>query len=708
METTHKRNKSLPHKTELKTRVVALAGNPNSGKSTIFNNLTGSRQHIANYPGVTVEIKEGELRRNGITMNVVDLPGTYSLTPYSKEELIARNYLIEQKPDLVLNIIDASNLERNLYLTVQLIELGIPVVLVLNQSDLAKSKGLRYDVKKLSSLLNVPVVQTVGNRNVGTGELIDVMATELENPRTPAKLTYETEFETEIQHLASALSDNGMISAIYPNLRWVALKLIEDDDDIKKRVTRLHTNMNAIPARIETARHRLKTFYDSDPELAIADQRYGVISGICHECIVADVQHRHSVSDGIDGIVLSKLLGIPIFLLMMYLVFQLTFTLAEPAMAFMETCFGFLGDTIAGFWPEGSESLLKSLLVDGIIGGVGGVVVFLPNILLLFLAIAILEDSGYMARVAFLMDRIMNKIGLHGKSFIPMLTGFGCSIPGIMATRTLEHEHDRLTTMLVLPLISCGARLPIYALIIPAFFPKAWQAPVLWVIYVIGIALAIGCAKLLRSTILKGDQAPFVLELPPYRIPTLKGVFIHMWQKGWMYLRKAGTIILGISIVLWAMTTFPKPPEESLQGLSQEQVLEHELSYSIAGRIGKAMEPVIKPLSFDWKIGTALIGALAAKEVFVAQLGIVYSIGEADEESDDLRDILRKKYSSLTGFCIMLFCLISAPCIATFAITKKESGSWRWAFFQFFGLTGLAYLVTLIVYQSSAILGLGV
>jgi ferrous iron transport protein B len=373
-------------------------------------------------------------------------------------------------------------------------------------------------------------------------------------------------------------------------------------------------------------------------------------------------------------------------------------------MGWIEGFFKWLGDSAGALWPEGWESLLKSLIIDGIIGGVGGVIVFLPNILLLFFAIAILEDSGYMARAAFIMDRLMHRIGLHGKSFIPMLIGFGCSVPAIMATRMLENRRDRLVTMLVVPLMSCGARLPIYALIIPAFFPQAWNAPMLWIIYVIGILLAVISAKVLRSTIFKGESVPFVMELPPYRLPTLRGVLTHMWQRGWLYLKKAGTIILGISILLWALTTFPGLPEEQAERFEKEKqaveatvmdeemkkekvtsiensMTEASLKGSIAGRIGHALEPVLKPMGFDWRIGTALIGAFAAKEVFVAQLGIVYSVGkEASEESSELRDQLRANYTPLVAFCIMLFCLVSAPCMATIAVTRRESNSWKWLF----------------------------
>jgi ferrous iron transport protein B len=365
----------------------------------------------------------------------------------------------------------------------------------------------------------------------------------------------------------------------------------------------------------------------------------------------------------------------------------------------IEHLFNWTGALVAGLWPTGSESWVKSLLIDGVIGGVGGVLAFLPNILLLFLAIAFLEDTGYMARAAFVMDQIMHKIGLHGKSFIPMLIGFGCSVPAIMTTRILEERRNRITTIMVIPLMSCGARLTIYALLIPAFFSEQWRGPMLWLIYLIGIILAVISAKVLRLTLFKGETTPFVMELPPYRMPTLKAVAIHMWQRGWMYLRKAGTIILALSIILWVAMSFPSPDARSLQGLNPDEVHRIRLEHSVVGRIGRAIEPALKPLGFDWKIGTALIGATAAKEVFVSQLAIVYAVGSKDEGSHTLREKLQANYTPLTGFCVMLFCLIYAPCVATVAMTRNETSSWRWALFQFFALTALAYALTLIVYQ---------
>jgi ferrous iron transport protein B len=735
----------------VKTRIiVALTGNPNSGKTTIFNGLTGARQHVGNYPGVTVERKQGFRRYGDIELQIVDLPGTYSLSAYSAEELVARNFIIDEKPDVVVDIIDTSNLERNLYLAVQLMELGVPLVLAFNMSDMAKARGYEFDIDKLSGFFGTAIVQTVGHKGTGIKELIDAvistakggMSKEMAPREKPlvgpisskasirgsyqrlTLLNYGPDIEREIAKIESLPETKGSFNGKYDS-RWLALKLLENDRELRGKIV-----SPQLDEQIEKSVSRIEEIIGEYPEVAIAERRYGFISGACQESVRSTIEFRHTLSDRIDSLVTNRVLGIPVFLGLMYLVFQLTFTLGNPPMEWIEGGFGWLGGIIEVWWPDGSETLLKSLLLDGLIGGVGGVVVFVPNILLLFLAIAILEDSGYMARAAFIMDRLMHRIGLHGKSFIPMLIGFGCSVPAIMATRTLENRRDRLTTMLVVPLMSCGARLPIYALIIPAFFPQAWHAPMLWIIYLIGISLAVLSAKLLRSTILKGESAPFVMELPPYRMPTIKGVLIHMWERGWLYLKKAGTIILGISVLLWMMTTFPGLPEyeavrfershRAIQAaeMSEEEQIEQlasiknkekkaELRNSIAGRIGHAMEPVIKPMGFDWRIGTALIGAFAAKEVFVAQMGIVYSVGEADEESETLREKLKNNYSPLVGFCIMLFCLISAPCMATIAVTKRESNSWRWALFQLGGLTILAYVLTVIVFQSGSLLGIG-
>lgn len=680
---------------------VALAGNPNSGKTTIFNILTGARQHVGNYPGVTVEKKEGAFKYAGYEITVVDLPGTYSLTAYSMEELVARNFIIDEQPDVVVDIVDCSNIEHNLYLAIQLIEMDVPLVLAFNMSDIAKQRGLVFDIEQLSELLEAKIVPTVGNKDKGITELLNAITetARLEKTERTHKVNYGDEIETELARIEPLITNTEQQLAEKYNPRWLAVKLLEQDSEITEKIHNKEL-LELVTAGIE----HLRTIFGDEPEMIIADRRYGVISGACQETIKSTVESRHSRSDMIDAVVTNRILGLPIFLLLMYLAFFLTFKFGEYPMGWLEQFFGWAGATIAGFWPAGSESWLKSLLVDGVISGVGGVIVFLPNILLLFLAIALLEDTGYMARAAFVTDNIMHKIGLHGKSFIPMLIGFGCSIPAIMGTRILENRRSRLTTIMVIPLMSCGARLTIYMLIIPAFFPQQWRGPVLWLIYLIGIVLAIICIKLLRLTIFRGETIPFVMELPPYRMPTLKSVLIHMWQRGWMYLRKAGTIILAISIMLWAAGSYPKPNQKSLQGLNPEQAQQTKLQYSVIGRFGRAIEPALRPLGFDWKIGTALIGATAAKEVFVSQLAIVYAVDSGDESSQTLREKLQAAYTPLTGFCIMLFCLISTPCVATVVITKQETNSWGWAAFQFLGLTVLAYALTLIVYQFGSLI----
>jgi len=684
---------------EKKQITVALAGNPNSGKTTLFNALTGSRQHVGNYPGVTVEKKEGFRTHGDVVLKIVDLPGTYSLTAFSIEEVAARNFILDERPDVVIHVVDSSNLERNLYLSTQLMEAGAPLVLAFNMSDVARQRGFDIDTAMLSELLRCPIVQTVGHKGQGLSDLLDAAVQSADSAHdTSTLIHYGMELEREIEQIerliGQAHAETGLPS------RWLAVKLLEQDKELLDRGW-----PEAVIRGVAQSCERIRRHYGDEPEIVIADQRYGFISGACTEAARRTPELRHTVSDMADKVLLNRMLGLPIFALLMYGVFKLTFALGDPPMGWIESGFGWLGGWVSGLWPEGADSPLRSLIVDGLIGGVGGVIVFLPNILLLFLAIAILEDSGYMARAAFLMDRIMHKIGLHGKSFIPMLIGFGCSIPAMMGTRILENQRSRLTTLMVIPLMSCGARLPIYALIIPAFFAPRWHGLMLWLIYMIGIVLAIVLARLLRGTLLKGETSAFVMELPPYRLPTVSGVLLHMWQRGGLYLKKAGTVILAISVVLWAITTYPKVSDDRLAQLTEEQAMDVELRHSIAGRIGAAMEPLIAPMGFDDRIGTALIGALAAKEVFVAQLGIVYSVGQADEESESLRDKLRANYTPLQGFCVMLFCLISAPCVATLAVCRRETSSWKWALFQFGGLTAVAYVITVAVYQVGTFLG---
>lgn len=723
---------------------VALAGNPNSGKTTLFNSMTGLQQHVGNYPGVTVERKVGHCRYNGTELSVTDLPGTYSLSAYSAEEVIARNTILNDKPDVVVSIVDASNLERNLYLAVQLLELGVPVTLAFNMMDIVREQGGDIDLKRIAQVFNVQIVETIGHKSIGIDKLLAAIVHGASAKQLPPErlVDYGPELENEIEFLAGQIAHDQEFSK-KGNARWLAIKLLEQDEDLLRQI-----RSTALRDALEGCMLRIEHSEDESSATLIAMKRYDFISEVVAEATVTVISGRRKLSDKIDAVVMNRYLGLPIFLGLMYAVFQMTFMLSEAPMGWIESFFGVIGDSITALWPAGSESALQSLLVDGVIGGVGGVIVFLPNILLLFLAIAILEDSGYMARVAFILDRVMSKIGLHGKSFIPMLVGFGCSVPAIMATRTLESTRDRLATMMVIPLMSCGARLPIYALIIPAFFPPMWHAPMLWIIYITGIVLAILGAKLLRVSVLKGESVPFVMELPIYRMPTLKSTLIHMWERAWLYLRKAGTVLLGISIILWAFTTYPRKTvfdrdytaESEIvaqqivmqtraageTSLSDEEILanstayaesvaqmENEkqaevLAYTVTGRIGHFLQPVLNTMGFDWRIGTALIGAFAAKEVFVSQLGIVYSVGEADEESVALRDQLHASYSPLVAFCIMLFCLVSAPCMATIAVTKRESNSWKWAGFQLAGLTVLAFILTVAVFQIGSALGIGI
>ena len=710
---------------------VALAGNPNSGKTTIFNAITGARQHVGNYPGVTVEKKEGSASYHGQSLHVIDLPGTYSLTAYSIEEVIARNVLIDEGPDVVIDILDSSNLERNLYLATQLLELGVPLVLAFNMSDVAKTRGFDINIDYLSRLLGVPIVQTVGHKGRGIRELLRQAVhigadtdSAVDAQRYP---DYGHEIEPHVRELAGLVVE---ASCGQRHARWFAVKMLENDEQSAKR---LHTicgdRADAILARATELREHIESIFGDSAEIVLADRRYGFISGACTESVEMTVDRRHTISDRIDMVMTNRWLGLPIFAALMYAMFSLTFAFGNPLVNSIGDGQDWLAGTVSSAWPQSMFPLLKSLVVDGLIKGVGGVLVFVPVIVLLFLAIAFLEDTGYMARAAFIMDRLMHKLGLHGKSFIPMLIGFGCSVPAIMATRTLETRRDRLTTMMVVPLMSCGARMPIYAIILPAFFSERMRAPMLWLIYTIGILLAILLAKVLRATLLRGERAPFVMELPPYRTPTLRGLGTHVWERTWMYLRKAGTIILAATIVVWAMSTFPRtehfskdydelaaqvqrtrvaaPIDDARAAELDAQLAEidnqqqaEQLSNTVMGRLGHLLTPVMKPLGFDWKITTGFVSALPAKEVFVAQMGVIYALGEtADDNREPLRAQLRANYTPLVAFCIMLYALISAPCIATLAVTRRESGSWRWALLQFFGLTALAYVITLAVYQ---------
>jgi ferrous iron transport protein B len=540
-----------------KSITIALAGNPNSGKSTIFNNLTGTRQKVGNWPGVTVEKKEGHLTTNGYRLTVVDLPGTYSLTAYSIEEIVARNFILDEKPELVVNVIDASNIERNLYLATQLRELDTKVIFVLNMEDVARQRGSKIDGDKLSELLDVPVVFTVGNRNEGTEELlrtiISVVESDIELPRS-RRVSYGKDIEGAVGELSEFIRDKTGETLPY-NIRWVAIKLLENDKIVKERIRKTTgSEGEGILSEAELKRQRIREFFDEEPEIVMTDLRYGFVAGIVKEVVKTVSDKRVDASRQIDQILTNRLLGLPIFVFFIWAMFQMTFSLGAYPMSWIDTGVGLLGQAAGGILPGG---LFRDLIVDGVIAGVGSVAIFLPNILILFFCIALFEDTGYMARAAFLMDKVMHLIGLHGKSFIPLLMGFGCNAPAIMATRTLESEKDRILTILINPLMSCSARLPVYILLAGTFF-GARAGNAIFSIYVLGIVLAILIGRLFRSTVLRGSVAPFVMELPPYRAPMLKGLMIHMWDRSKIFLRKMGGVILIGSLVIWLLSSFPR------------------------------------------------------------------------------------------------------------------------------------------------------
>ncbi|MBI5509891.1 MAG: ferrous iron transport protein B [Deltaproteobacteria bacterium] len=711
---------------------VALAGNPNCGKTSLFNALTGARQHVANYPGVTVERRTGSCAVDELRAEVVDLPGTYSLSSFSPEEKVAEDELMDG-PAVVVVVADSTQLQRNLVLLAQIMQTGANPVLCLNMADEARAAGQTLDLPLMEQLLGFPVVETVGHRGHGVAGLKQAIRRAARTPVVRHKIVLGAELESALAAIrkvlpaspARALSDD-----------WTATRLLLDDPAHTKRVESLPGGDRAIAAA-RGQRTRLESLTRKDISVFVTERYFGFVDGLLREArTLAPRLDPRELSDRIDAVVVHRHLGLPIFALVMFAIFWLTFAVGQYPMEWIQAGATWLGDTVSALWPEGPDSVLRSLLVDGVIGGVGGVIVFLPNILLLFLGLAFLEDTGYMARAAYLTDRLMHRFGLHGKSFIPMLSGFGCTVPGIMATRTLENERDRLVTMLVLPLMSCGARLPIWLLLIPAFFPPIWRAPVLWLVYAAGTLLALVLALALRKTLMRGDDAPFVMELPPYRLPTLRSVVIKMLGRAGLYLRKAGTTILALSILLWVATSFPKPSshrvdEQIAAGevvvtekvdaaaatpfgsaplvLSQSELAgrraTEDLEFSAAGRVGRALAPVFAPLGFDWKIVTAMIGAFAAKEVFVAQMGIVYSITDAEAGTQGLRAALARDYRPVTGLSLIIFLLVGTPCMATFAITRRESGRWRFAALQFGGLTAIAYLLALIVFQVGRLFG---
>lgn len=716
-----------------RTFTFALAGNPNAGKTTIFNNLTGTRQKVGNWPGVTVEKKEGTVLRNGYQLKIVDLPGTYSLTPFSTEEIIARNFILESSPDVVIAIIDASNLERSLYLATQLRELDCKVVFALNMADMARDRGIKIDAAKLSELLDVPVVFTVGNKNRGMDELLE---TAIHAAQVPApserkrKVRYNPELEKAIAEVEEILLDEAKGLLPYPS-RWAAVKLIEDDTIVKERLISLvGDRSNSVLDVVERQRRHIRNRFNEDAEIIATDERYGFISGIVKEVHTSSTLRRVDISRSVDLILTNRFLGMPIFFFFIWAMFQLTFTLGEYPKTWIDDGVGWLVTGLQTLFPDG---LVKDLLLDGIVKGVGTVIVFLPNILILFFCISIFEDTGYMARAAFLMDKVMHLVGLHGKSFIPMLMGFGCNVPAIMASRTLESKTDRLLTILITPFMSCSAKLPVYIVLAGAFFGTK-AGSVIFAIYMAGILLSILTGRLFRSTLFKGADAPFVMELPPYRVPMLKSLLIHMWDRSKQFLKRMGGVILVGSMVIWALASFPRDDagathyleskaavesryagaetdseaerlrDEALAALEREKQA-WQAEYSLLGRIGQAIAPLFKPIGVDWRGGIALLSGFVAKEIVVSTLGVLHAVTES-EAADALGTALRASgMTALSALSMMVFVLLYLPCLATVAAIRRETGSAKWMWFSIFYTTTIAWVMAFVVYQSGLLLG---
>jgi ferrous iron transport protein B len=690
---------------------IALAGNPNSGKTTIFNHLTGSRQKVGNWGGVTVEKKEGVARYNNVEFHVIDLPGTYSLSAYSLEEVIARDFIVEGKPDLVVHVVDSGNLERNLYLTTQLIELGAPLVIALNMFDEAQNQGLEVDYGLLSKLMGIPMVPTVGHRGKGIDKLMETIhrgITQNGSLSRHVQVPYGTEVEDEIEAIERTVATaNGLVEQYSP--RWLAVKLLENDSVVKRRLEL--KNAHRVLKQAETSREHLEEIFDDDGETVLTDRRYGFIAGALRETTRMAKERRRSVSDKIDTVLTNRLLGFPVFFLFMWALFQLTFTLGAYPQGWIESGVEWTSRTLLTVMPD---TILRELIVDGIIGGVGGVLVFLPQIMFLFLGISILEDSGYMARAAFIMDKVMHTLGLHGKSFIPLLMGFGCNVPAIMATRTLESRKDRMITILINPLMSCSARLPVYVLVSGAFFGAA-AGNVIFSLYILGIVLAIAVGQIFRHTLFRGESAPFVMELPPYRVPTLKSTMIHMWDRASIYLKKMGGIILAFSIIIWFLGAFPRntspqntplPPESSV---TTEAHQVSTLQNTYIGRIGSAIEPVMKPLGFDWKMDVALMTGFVAKEIVVSTMGVLYQVDTVSgkKEAALIKGLKQSIASPLVAYAFLVFVLLYTPCIVTVITIRREAGGWHWAGFAVGYELILAWMAAFIIYRGGLLLGLG-
>ena len=780
---------------------IALAGNPNCGKTTMFNNITGAKQHVGNYAGVTVEKKEGYKKFDGHELLFIDLPGTYSLTARSLDELVARNVIVNDNPDVIVNVLDASNLERNLYLAAQLLELEKPMVIALNMSDVAEDMGIKYDLKKMAEMTGATIVSTVGRTNIGTKELLEATVSVAASQKAPGvTINYGDFLEGKISELVEELKQAGTVT--YP-LRWVAVKLLEKDADVIGKVMRFE-NTEAVIEKAKAIREEIKDQVDLD--VVFQEYRHRFAVEVYNTCLTQAPTQLETRSDRYDKILTHRILGLPIFMVVMWLLFNFVNTVGAIPQGWIEDGFTALQAWVITVIPEGQ---LQSLISDGIIAGVGAVLSFVPLILLLFLGISFLEDTGYMARAAFVIDRVMRACGLHGKSFIPLLLGFGCSVPSVMGARILDNYKDRMVTILITPFMSCSARLPVYTLFAAAFFPPEWAGTVVFCVYALGIVFGIVFAKIFRKYLFAGEAEPFVMELPPYHLPTLKATLTHMFERGIMYLKKAGTFILAASILVWFITTYPMDveyskdydalhdqvaqtyemkdaetlahfgiatdeqkdqvneivdnmkstvadattqaedageaaPEIEVEDDSEapelfndikdqneqlfpvawamyknsvnlddenqkidEQKNSEKLEQSYAAMFGKAINPVLKPLGFDWKIGVSLVAGLAAKEVVVSTLGTIYAVGGDTDHPQALTDYLQNDphFTPLIALTLMLFILIYPPCIAALAVIKRETGSWKWMLFMFCYENAFAWIACFIFYNIGLALG---
>lgn len=780
---------------------IALAGNPNCGKTTMFNNITGAKQHVGNYPGVTVEKKEGHTKFDGHELLFIDLPGTYSLTARSLDELVARNVIVNDNPDVIVNVLDASNLERNLYLAAQLLELEKPMVIALNMADVAEEMGIKYDLKKMAEMIGATIVSTVGRTNIGTKDLLEATISVAASQKAPGvTINYGDLLEGKISELVEELKQAGTVT--YP-LRWIAIKLLEKDADVIGKVMRFD-NTEAVIQKAEAIREEIKDQVDLD--VVFQEYRHRFAVEVYNKCLTQAPTQLETRSDRYDKILTHRILGLPIFMVVMWLLFNFVNTVGAIPQGWIEDGFTALQAWVVTVIPEGQ---LQSLISDGIIAGVGAVLSFVPLILLLFLGISFLEDTGYMARAAFVIDRVMRACGLHGKSFIPLLLGFGCSVPSVMGARILDNYKDRMVTILITPFMSCSARLPVYTLFAAAFFPPEWAGTVVFGVYALGIVFGIVFAKIFRKYLFAGEAEPFVMELPPYHLPTLKATLTHMFERGIMYLKKAGTFILAASILVWFITTYPMDVEYSKDydalhdqvaqtyemkdaetlahfgittdeqkdqvneivdnmkstvqdataqaeaaqeaapeieveddseapelfndikdenkdlfpaawamyknsanldaendKLDKEQASE-KLEQSYAASFGKAINPVLEPLGFDWKMGVSLVAGLAAKEVVVSTLGTIYAVGGDTDHPQALTDYLQNDphFTPLIALTLMLFILIYPPCIAALAVIKRETGSWKWMLFMFFYENAFAWIACFIFYNIGRALG---